>query len=202
MKNKTKNVSLMACILVLCMTLIGGFNAIGVSRFTNLNQHSTQTDHLSNDVYSLLIITPSCFKNAIQPLVTHKKAMGLETRLATLPEVYDQMFWQGRDDAEKIKYFIKNAIELWGIDYVLLVGGRSSQFRPTWYCPVRYVHMVDDWEAEYLSDLYFADIYNNWGDFSSWDSDNDGIYGEWYTNGTAQDRDIDLIPDVAVGRLP
>ena len=96
--------------------------------------------------------------------------MGFQTRLVTLPEVYDQMYWQGRDNAEKIKYFIKNAIEQWGIDYVLLVGGRSSQFRPTWYCPVRYVHMVDDWESEYLSDLYFADIYDNQGGFSSWDA--------------------------------
>jgi hypothetical protein len=202
MKNKTKKMPQIVGILVLCVILIEGSSALGVPPSAHLNQHTTQTHDLSTDIYSLLIITPSCFKNALQPLVTHKKAMGLETRLVTLPEVYDQMYWQGRDDAEKIKYFIKNAMEYWGIDYVLLVGGRSSQFLPTWYCPVRYVHMVDDWESEYLSDLYFADIYDNQGGFSSWDSDNDGIYGEWYTNGTAQDHDIDLIPDVAVGRLP
>lgn len=62
--------------------------------------------------------------------------------------------------------------------------------------------MVDDWDAEYLSDLYFADIYDANGNFSSWDSDNDGIFGEWYPGQTAQDTNIDLIPDVAVGRLP
>ena len=90
-------------------------------------------------------------------------------------------------NAEKIKYFIKTAMEEWGIRYVLLVGGRSSQFQPTWYCPVRYVSMVDDWDAEYLSDLYFADIYDANGNFSSWDSDNDGMYGEWYMGETAQD---------------
>ncbi len=61
--------------------------------------------------------------------------------------------------------------------------------------------MVDDWDVEYLSDLYFADIYDASGNFSSWDSDNDGIYGEWYPGETAQDTNIDLIPDVAVGRL-
>jgi hypothetical protein len=93
-------------------------------------------------------------------------------------------------------------MEEWGVRYVLLVGGRSSQFQPTWYCPVRYVRMVDDWDVEYLSDLYFADIYDAGGNFSSWDSDNDGIYGEWYPGETAQDTNIDLIPDVAVGRLP
>jgi len=154
------------------------------------------------DVYKLLIIAPTVFHRALQPLVDHKNAMGLPTRLVTLDEVYQQMYWHGRDDAEKVKYFIKTAIEEWGIKYVLLVGGRSSQLRPTWYCPVRYVNMVDDWDAEYLSDLYFADIYDAQGNFSSWDSDNDGIFGEWYPGQAAQDTNIDLIPDVAVGRLP
>lgn len=132
------------------------------------------------DVYSLLIITPTIFQQALQPLVIHKNAMGLPTKLVTLDKVYRQMYWHGRDDAEKIKYFIKTAIEEWGIKYVLLVGGRSSQVRPTWYCPVRYVKMVDDWDAEYLSDLYFADIYDANGNFSSWDNNN-GIFGEWFT---------------------
>ena len=156
----------------------------------------------SGDIYSLLIITPTVFKNALQPLVDHKQAMGMKTKLVTLDEVYRQMFWQGRDNAEKVKYFIKTAMEQWGIRYVLLVGGRSSQIAPTWYCPVRYVNMVDDWDVEVLSDLYFADIYDAQGNFSSWDSNHNGIYGEWYPNQTAQDINIDFIPDVAVGRLP
>lgn len=152
--------------------------------------------------YDLLIIAPKKFLNELQPLVTHKNNIGIETYLVTLDEVYHQIFWQGRDNAEKIKYFIKSAIEEWKVRYVLLVGGRSSQFLPTWFCPVRYVSMVDDWESEYLSDLYFADIYDAGGNFSSWDSDNDGVYGEWYPNQVSQDREINLIPDVAVGRIP
>jgi hypothetical protein len=157
---------------------------------------------LPHGVYQLLIITPSVFKKALEPLVLHKNTMGLSTRLVTLDEVYEQMYWQGRDNAEKVKYFIKTAVEEWSVHYVLLVGGRSSQFLPTWYCPVRYVQMVDDWDVEILSDLYFADIYDAQGNFSSWDSDNDGNYGEWYGGQAAQDTNIDFIPDVAVGRLP
>jgi hypothetical protein len=152
--------------------------------------------------YDLLIIAPKKFADTLQPLINHKNAMGLSTKLVTLDQVYDQMYWHGRDNAEKVKYFIQSAMEEWGVRYILLVGGRSSQFQPTWYCPVRYVNMVDDWDAEYLSDLYFADIYDANGNFSSWDSDNDGIFGEWYPGQTAQDTNIDLIPDVAVGRLP
>jgi hypothetical protein len=100
---------------------------------------------LPHGVYQLLIITPSVFKKALEPLVLHKNTMGLSTRLVTLDEVYEQMYWQGCDNAEKVKYFIKTAVEEWSVHYVLLVGGRSSQFLPTWYCPVRYVQMVDDW---------------------------------------------------------
>ncbi|MCJ7571553.1 MAG: C25 family cysteine peptidase, partial [Candidatus Thermoplasmatota archaeon] len=55
-------------------------------------------------------------------------------------------------------------------------------------------------EAYYISELYYADIYDKNGDFSSWDTNNNRIFGEW--NGTeAQDKDIDLYPDVYVGRL-
>ena len=168
----------------------------------SMNKLSAETKPSHTDSYHLLIITPSIFVKALQPLVAHKLAMGMSTKLVTLDEVYRQMFWHGRDDAEKVKYFIKTAIEEWGIRYVLLVGGRSSQFFPTWYCPVRYVAMVDGWDRQLLSDLYFADIYDSQGNFSSWDSDNDGIYGEWYPGQTAQDTNIDFIPDVAVGRLP
>ncbi|HEC89783.1 MAG TPA: hypothetical protein ENI44_04300, partial [Thermoplasmatales archaeon] len=49
-----------------------------------------------------------------------------------------------------------------------------------------------------------ADIYDRNGSFSSWDSDNDGIYGEWIDDGVsteAEDKNIDLYPDVAIGRL-
>jgi hypothetical protein len=157
---------------------------------------------ISTDTYQVVIISPSVFADALQPLVVHKQAMGMTTKLVTLDEVYQQMSTQGRDNAEKVKYFIKKEIEEWGTQYVLLVGGRSSQILPTWYCPMRYTKMVDDWDKQVISDLYFADIYDSHGNFSSWDSNNNGIYGEWYPGETAQDTNIDFIPDVAVGRLP
>lgn len=202
MRQTTRKKTITAGVIMVFLLLTSVPSTMGIPN-TLIRSASTEHSHQpTTDTYSLLIITPSLFKNEVEPLVNHKITYGLNTKLITLNEIYDQMYWQGRDEAEKIKYFIKNAIEEWGIQYVLLIGGRSSQFKPTWYCPVRYVHMVDDWEAEYLSDLYFADIYDTTGNFSSWDTDNDGIYGEWYESETAQDSAIDLIPDVAVGRLP
>lgn len=151
--------------------------------------------------YDLLIIAPSYFKKELQPLVHHKDTVGISTICVTLDEIYDRMYWHGRDNPEKIKYFIKTAREEWEISYVLLIGGRIGQ-SSNWHCPVRYVNMENTWEPHFISDLYYADIYNSDGTFSTWDTDNDGLYGEWYHLQHAEDTNIDLHPDVALGRLP
>ena len=185
------------------LTIIPTINAGINSRKTliTISEKSIQETSTSNSVYKLLIIAPKKFVKQLKPLVCHKHRMGIATRLVTLNEVYEKMYWHGRDCAEKIKYYIKSAVDNWGVEYVLLVGGKKGQFS-SWHVPVRYVNMECDWEARYISDLYYADIYDSEGNFSSWDSDGDGIYGEWYEDEVAEDQDIDLRPDVAVGRLP
>ena len=37
------------------------------------------------------------------------------------------------DEAEKVKYFIKNAFDNWGISHVLLVGGRKPGIFEKWF---------------------------------------------------------------------
>jgi hypothetical protein len=67
-----------------------------------------------------------------------------------------------------------------------------------WWIPARYSLLDDGGEGSYLTDLYFADVYDINGNFSSWDSNNNGIFAEW----TNTHRDImDMYPDVYVGRL-
>ena len=153
-------------------------------------------------IYDLLILTPQSFLRSLEPLVAHKEAKGIKTQLVSLEEVNERMFWFGRDQQEKIKYYIKHAIEYWGVTHVLLVGGRNKQTLE-WHVPVRYSHVVPCEEQEYaeqsfLSDLYYADIYDSVGGFSSWDSNNNDIFAEW--NETYQEE-MDLYPDVYLGRL-
>jgi len=155
-----------------------------------------------SSIYDLLIIAPSRFTKHLGPLVIHKNNHGLSTTLVTLENVYDEEFW-GRDKTEKIKYFIKDSIERWGIKYVLLVGGIKGQ-TTTWDLPVRYSHVVPLAEQEYpeqsfISDLYYADIYDGEGKFSSWDSNGDNFFAEW--NETYKEE-MDIYPDVYLGRLP
>ena len=152
--------------------------------------------------YEFLILTYDGFSRLLTPLVQHKESHNMTTKVVTLREVYRGEYFpvQGRDKPEQIKYFIKQALEQWGITYVLLVGN----FRKM---PVRYVHLETDTGGDYeelafVSDLYYADIYDGEGNFSSWDTDDDGLYGEWpYLDGGTIVDDVDLVPDVHLGRL-
>ncbi len=162
--------------------------------------------------YKLLIISPPKFTDALQPLVEHKNSIGIPALLKTTDEIYAS--YSGRDEPEKIKYAIKDTIEEYGIKYVLLVGGLKSKIyaKPRddtnagikgWYVPVRYSN-CRYWEGDdpgVITDLYYADIYKyEDGDvtFDDWDSNGNGIFGEFTQS--SQD-DLDLYPDVYVGRL-
>lgn len=145
--------------------------------------------------YELVIITPKEFLSAAQKLSAHKNSRNVGTIIKTTQEIYDE--FDGRDNAEQIKYFIKYAIENYKVKYVLLFGGMKSQSL-NWYIPLRYV-ILDDGTGRYttfFSDLYYSDIYKNVEEFEDWDSNKDNIFAEW-----GKDK-LDLYPDVCVGRLP
>ena len=138
----------------------------------------------ADTTYDLLVISPSEFVGSLEPLLEHKNNNGVLTTLVTIEEINGE----GRDKQEQIKYFIKNAIEQWGITYVMLVGSISKlPTRQTWIG-----------EFDVLTDLYYADIYFPNGSFSSWDTNGNGLFGEYW-----QDNDdiVDLYADVYIGRL-
>jgi hypothetical protein len=156
------------------------------------------TPAVFSDQYDLVIISPSEFSNELQSLIAHKISMGVNTILKTTEEIYSE--YGGWDNAEKIKYFIKDAIETWGIDYVLLIGSIDKlPIRTTWF---HEGYHQQYWNETVLSDLYYADIYDINGDFCSWDSNGNGLYGEIYEDCPGTNDTIDFYPDVNVGRLP
>lgn len=146
------------------------------------------------DAYDMVIITPGSYSEELQPLIDHKNLRGVQTTLKTIEAILAE--YPGRDDPEKIKYFIKDAIETWGIDYVLLVGGAAQ-------IPCRYTHVYFDYDYQdywvFPSDLYYADIYDDTLGFSTWDSNDNDLFAEynWYGN----TDELDLYPDVYLGRL-
>ena len=145
----------------------------------------------NKDEYDLLIICPSKFEDELQELKLHKESYGIKTTIMTTDDIYRR--YNGRDEQEKIKYAIKDAIEKYGIKYVLLVGDANL-------IPPRYSYIPSgDYETSFPSDLYYADIYFADGSFSSWDTNNNDRFGEYKYHGYTDE--VDLYPDVALGRL-
>ena len=194
-----KTIGIGIAILFLCLIVAPSINA-NISE--NIVRYAVEENDDDSSDFDLLIICPKKFKLALNPLVRHKSNFNVSAKIVTLKEIYSQIEL-GRDDAEKVKYFIKDAYDNSNISYVMLVGGKKTQLN-SWNCPVRYVQMEDSWpwESEILSDLYFADLYDSKGNFSSWNSDGDGLYGEWNQGEQPEDKYLDLYPEVAVGRLP
>ena len=144
------------------------------------------------DEYDLLILTPDEFESTLQRFVNHKEGRNIRTKLVTLDEIPS---YGGVDEKEDIKFFIKEAIETWGIDYLILVG---SGVEGKEKFPVRLAWIGDQYESNFPSDLYYADIYNATGGFSDWDYDEDGKFAEY-----PRDKpDMDLVPDVYLGKIP
>lgn len=171
-----------------------------------------------NGEYDMVVIAPLMFSSQLRKLINHKNDLGISTTFKSTASIYlDSMLGKydekGRDKPEMIKYFIKYAIDNWNIKYVLLVGGMKSpwfgkpkddrnQGTKSWYVPVRYTNLRDPgsvYDPGYISDLYYADIYDGVGDFSSWDSNDDDIFAKW--DNTPGKDVIDFYPDVSIGRL-
>jgi peptidase C25-like protein len=144
------------------------------------------------DVYDLLIVSPSEFSLALQPLIDAKEATGLKTNLINLEDIPQV----GLDRQEDVKYYIKGAIDSWGITYVMLIGNGLKDEEKF---PVRYAWVPSGtYEKNFPSDLYYADVFNADLSFSSWDNDSDGKYAEFPQDNEA----VDLFPDVYLSRIP
>lgn len=178
---------------ILIISIIGILilSGIGAGGFSQKAISST----MNADEYDMVIIAPNAFSSQVQPLIDHKNDHGVQTFLKTTEDIYSE--FQGRDDSEKIKYFIKSFLENNSIKYVLLLGGLIDNTKE-WYVPVRYVEL-DDGAGQgkfFISDLYYADIYKNGDLFEDWDSNDDDVIAQW-----PKDK-FDLDPDVCIGRLP
>ncbi len=157
-----------------------------------LSQKNNSLDRLSLlEEYDMVIINPEMFSGSLQPLINHKNNVGIKTISKTTENIYNE--FAGRDKPEKIKNFIRYALESWHIKYVFLVGNKDL-------IPIRNIIIcLWDIKSEFISDLYYSDIFDENGTFCSWDSNGDMVFSDKNMSGLI-DR-VDLYPDVCVGRL-
>ncbi|MDI6851025.1 MAG: C25 family cysteine peptidase [bacterium] len=133
-----------------------------------------------------LIIAPQNFRDFLNPLIRLRKQKGYKVVFKALEEIFSE--YQGRNDAEKIRNFLKMYSSYEGERFLLLVGDETL-------IPLVYLYAFDCQagfmpnENDIPSDLYYADID---GDY---DANGNMVYGE-------VEDSVELYPDFYVGRLP
>jgi hypothetical protein len=151
--------------------------------------------------YDLLILAPNAFLNTLKPLKDHKNQTGIATAMLGLDEIYRD--FPGRDGAEKVKNCLVCYRRKNGIRFAMLVGD-CDKF------PVRYTK-TDRADpkahntAFYAADLYYADLFEPDGSVDDWDRNRNGYFGELRgesSTGILNLDDVDLRPDISVGRIP
>ncbi|MDO9575780.1 MAG: C25 family cysteine peptidase, partial [bacterium] len=137
--------------------------------------------------YEYLIITSEHLAPYFQPLAEWKTKKGVPARIKTVEEIYNN--YDGRDNQEKIREFIKSQHQDSGVVWVLLGGDVDiipSRVAFAFQCGADF-HPED--EDSLHCDLYYSDLDGNW------DFDEDGVFGE-------VEDSVDIIADVFVGRVP
>jgi len=158
--------------------------------------------------YDMVIIAPKAFEDTLQPLIDFKNTKGVATMFKSVEDILAE--YNGTDQPEQIKLFIKDAYDTYNITYVFLAGGLKSHIYAkdkdtisagwkAWNVPVRYVSIPNDEDEGCLSDLYYGCLYNATGAFDSWDSNGDGVFAAWYLPGYPTDK-FDMYPEVYVSR--
>ncbi len=126
-----------------------------------------------------LIVCDSSYTETLQPLADLQERHGRTVEIAFVQEIIEN--FSGRDDAEKLRNFIRDRFLEHGTVFVLLAGDETL-------VPVRLVELFCEGEDDIAPvDLYFADL------DGSWDDNGDGKYGQ-------PDDDLDLYADVLLGR--
>ena len=185
------------------ITYTSGFD-IAVSYTKPMTPPQTSTTD-----FDMVIIAPAKFESGLTSLIDHKNSKGVATMFKSVEDILAE--YEGYDQPEQVKYFIKDAYDTMNITYVLLVGGLKSHILAKdkdtrsagwtgWWVPVRYMSMPQQEDEGCLSDHYYGCIYNATGDFDSWDSNGDGVYAAWNLFGFPMDT-FDLYPEVYVSRL-
>ncbi|KKN17111.1 hypothetical protein LCGC14_0969120 [marine sediment metagenome] len=176
------------------------FSEVDLSFIPDID-YTTLNDQWYNPKIEMLIITPnnSEFINKTDSLVNlakWKNKKGVKTVILSNFSLYD-----GRDDAERIRNMIKSYYAKENIQWVLLVGDTDI-------LPVRMVYNPDvfrwgEGRTETISGEYYKPTDFYYADLSgTWDSDEDGDWGESPEDNEYGLDEIDWTPDVYVGRFP
>lgn len=134
---------------------------------------------------TMLIVTDSSLQPAFDDLASWRTDEGILTEVVTMDQVISS---PGRDDAEKLRNYIKSRYTDEGLDFLLLGGDTNLvPFRKAYAmtCEAGIASREDSLPC----DMYFGDLEGDW-DFNA-----NNTFGELADS-------VDLYPDIYVGRAP
>jgi hypothetical protein len=150
-----------------------------------------KTPSLATGPVRHLIITDSAMKPEFQRLADFRTKLGLPSLVVSIDDI-ESVSRQGVDLAETIRLYIADAYAKWGVDYVVLAGDTDV-------IPARYAHSTfypPGVGTDVPADLYYSCLDGNWN------ADGDALFGEHFATGANPGDYADLIPELALGRIP
>ena len=144
-------------------------------------------------VYKYIIITPARFTKSFERLAAMRRAMGVGAEVFALESILNSSRWEDgdkssgiKDDAGKLREFLKYAYSNYGTKYVLFAGKYPEM-------PLRLTTDPTQISTEIYnripSDFYFSELNNNWKESK--------ITNVYQTINTTPD----LISELYIGRL-
>ena len=147
-----------------------------VENYDEINNIPVMQSNLSDDErVEYLIITKGFLKSAFEPLAEWKRKKGVPSKITTLEEIESK--YSGRTTPMRIKEYIKEMYENYGTMFVLLGG--DVLYIPTVHC---YVNPEKENNPNDTLSRCFdipADIYYSCLESMEWDTNGDGLYGEY-----------------------
>jgi len=127
-----------------------------------------------------VVISPDSLADIFQRLADYQTRIGRPTVVRGISTIR-AADPRSNDLPQAIRSFLRSARDLWGIRWAILAGDHET-------VPLRVVRVSFATIEEIPTDAYYADL------DGTWDGNGNGIYGEVAD-------DLDMQPDIAVGRL-
>jgi len=153
-----------------------------------LNPDALKSLYSSNRTrnFDYLIITKPNLYNSLQALKNFHQQQGMVVQFASVDSILTT--YAGADGADKIRNYLIAQYQASPFTYLLLVGDVDT-------VPIKYLGPEPNMPVSVPSDFYYADLSSNF------DTDNDGIPGEYSMSEGIDDYGIDFTPELYVGRI-
>jgi len=153
----------------------------------------------TGESFNYVIITSSAVvseSSGLAAFIAHKASLGHLVKVVTELDFLPLTGQQPNHRAEKIRQWLIDNYQAYGIEYVLLIGDPSPYEEGEGDVPMKmcWPRLGAGSHESAPTDAFYADLTGNW------DWDGDGYYGEW--SDYASLGGVDFSMEVWVGRIP